>query len=443
MTDSESGVTEARQVGIREILDRAPAARPSKFADSIRLSTILEIAGEVREMLARGEQVLNLTVGDFRPDQFPIPARLRDLIIEALREGETNYPPVPGMKELRESVRELIRDDLGLDYPVEGIFVGGGARPLIYAGFMATVDPGDEVLYPIPSWNNHHYVGLAGARGIPLSVEAGKNFHIDRSDVERHLGTARLIVLNSPLNPTGTCISRSALQGVSEAVVEENERRAKSGERPLFLIYDQVYNTLTFDGARHFTPVGLVPEIAPYAILVDAVSKGLAGTGLRVGWAAGPPAIVAKMTSMAGHFGAWAPRPEQIATARFLRDRAALHEHRRTMNEKLSARLNVLHEGFRAMREAGLPVEHIEPQGAIYLSVRFAVAGRTLGGRRIESDEDLRSALLREAGFAVIPFGAFGFEGADGWVRVSVGAVSVREIREGLDRVRRLLETAS
>jgi len=433
--------TAARSIG--EVLAQAAPARPSRFAQSITGSTILQIAAEVREMQARGEAVLNLTVGDFRPDQFPIPAPLRDRIIEALEEGQTNYPPVAGVKELRESIQALTRDDLGLDYPLEGILVGGGARPLIYSGFMATVDPGDKVLYPVPSWNNHHYVGLAGAMGVPLPVSAEKNFHLDRDDIAPHLADARLLVLNSPLNPTGTCIGRDALRGVAEAVAGENERRAQAGRRPMFLIYDQVYNTLTFEGAEHHTPVGLVPELAPVTILVDAVSKGLAGTGLRVGWAVGPPPLIGKMTSMAGHFGAWAPRPEQIATARFLRDREALARHRTTMNRALMDRLGAIHRGLLAMREEGLPVEHIEPQGAIYLSVRFAVHGRTLGGRRIDSNDDLRAALLQGAGFAVIPFEAFGFEGEDGWVRLSVGAVSVQEIQEGLARVRSLLSGAS
>jgi aspartate aminotransferase len=433
--------TAARSVA--DLLAQAPPPRLSRFAQSIQGSTILQIAGEVREMQARGEPVLNLTVGDFRPDQFPIPAGLRDRIIEALEEGHTNYPPVAGVKELREALRDLTRDDLGLDYPLEGILVGGGARPLIYAGFMATVDPGDKVVYPVPSWNNHHYVGLSGALGVPLPVSAEKNFHLDRDDIAPHLADARLLVLNSPLNPTGTCIGRDALLGVAEAVAEENERRTQAGRRPLFLIYDQVYNTLTFEGSEHFTPVGLVPELAPTTILVDAVSKGLAGTGLRVGWAVGPPSLIAKMTSMAGHFGAWAPRAEQVATARFLRDRDALMRHRTEMNRALMDRLGMIHSGLTAMRRDGLPVQHIEPQGAIYLSARFEVQGRTLGGRRIDSNEDLRAALLQDAGCAVIPFEAFGFGGEDGWVRLSVGAVSVQEIREGLQRVRSLLSSVS
>jgi aspartate aminotransferase len=429
-------------VNVGAVLSASTPASPSVYARAIRHSAILQIAGEIRELMARGERVLDLTVGDFRPDQFPIPEALRDLIIDALRDGQTNYPPVSGVKELRESVRERLREDFGLDYPVEGIFVGGGARPLLYSSFMALVDPGDPVVFPVPSWNNHHYAQLSGAHPVAVPVTASKNFHLDRSDIEPHLATARLLVLNSPLNPTGTCISREALRGIGEAIAEENTRRAKTGERALFLVYDQVYHSLTFGDVHHWTPVELVPELAPYTVLVDAVSKGLAGTGLRVGWAVGPPELIEKMAAMAGHFGAWAPRAEQIATARFLRDETALAAYRRHICEELHVRLHALHVGFDEMRSAGLPVEHIEPQGAIYLSVRFALRGRTFSGRTIATNEDLRQVLLREAGFAIVPFEAFGLPGDDGWVRASVGAVSLGEIREGLSRVRSLLERA-
>jgi aspartate aminotransferase len=427
-------------IDVRTYLSPRAEAALSRYARRVEGSSILKIAGEIREMLARGEPVLNLTVGDFRPDQFPSPPKLREYTIEALKAGHTNYPPVNGVLELREAVRETARADHGLDYPLESILIGGGARCLLYASYMTLVDPGDVVVYPVPSWNTHHYVYLAAADGKPLPVTAEKNFHLDREDIAPYLKTARLLSLNSPLNPTGTCISAEALGGMCEAIVAENRRREGAGERPLFVVYDQVYHSLTLGSAGHVTPVGLVPEMAPTTILVDAVSKGMCGTGLRVGWALGPPDVIAKMTEMAGHFGAWAPRPEQMGTARFLRDGEVLREHREQMNERLRVRFQALDEGFTEMRRRGLPVEHVRAQGAMYLSVRFALIGRQVRGREIRTTEDLRAVLLREAGFAVIPFAAFGLEREDGWVRISVGAVSVEEIHQGLARVRELLE---
>jgi aspartate aminotransferase len=442
MGDGSASVSESTSRDVGAILAGQPVPRLSRYAEAIQGSTILKIAAEIREMLARGESVLNLTVGDFRPDQFPVPEAYRRRIAQALEEGETNYPPTNGVAELREALVELTRDDLGLEYPAGCFLVAGGARPLLYSAYMTLVDPGDTVVYPVPSWNNHHYVQMAGAHGVPLPVRAEKNFHPDADEIRPHLRTARMIALNTPLNPTGTCISRDALTGLCQEVVAENRRREASGERGLYLLFDQVYNTLTFGDVEHFTPVGLVPEVAPYTLLLDAVSKGLCGTGLRVGWAAGPEPIIRKMTALSGHYGSWAPRPEQVATGRFLRDRAALQAHRTWMTSAVEMRLDALHRGFTEMREAGLPVTHIEPQGAIYLSVRFDLQGRTVGGRLVQDDEALRQALLLGAGFAVVPFDAFGFAGEPGWMRISVGAVSLADIGSGLERVRALLESA-
>ncbi len=435
------------RAGARELVDanrvcaETGSPRVSAFAEGVEGSAILTIAQEIRDRVSRGAKILDLTVGDFRPQHFPIPQALLTNIVEALEQRQTNYPALTGMPELREALAELTRDDLGLDYAPGCFLVAGGARPLLYSTYTTLVDRGDVVVYPVPSWNNHHYVHLSGAVGVQVRGTPEKNFHPDRADVEPHLRRARLLALNSPLNPTGTCIRKEQLQGICEAVVEENRRRSSTGERPLFVLYDQVYGNHTFGAAEHCTPVGLVPEIAPYTVLIDAISKSLCGTGLRVGWLAGAPGIVAKMAAILGHYGAWAPRAEQIATARFLRNREALAAHRRWMIRELHVRLDALDQGLRAMREAGLPVEHIEPQGAIYLSVRFDLVGRTVAGRPIQNNEDLRQVLLAEAGFAVVPFEAFGGDGQDGWVRLSVGAVGVEEIHDGLARVRQLLAT--
>ncbi len=307
---------------------------------------------------------------------------------------------------------------------------------------MALVDPGDTVVFPVPSWNNHHFSGLCGAKPIAIPTTAAQNFHIDRNDLAPHLSTARLVSINSPLNPTGTCIGEEELRGICEDIVRENERRERDGSRPLFLLYDMVYHLLRFGDTEHFTPVGLVPEMGRYSILVDAISKGTCGTGLRVGWAVAPPAIASKIVEMAGHYGTWAPRAEQVACAQFLRDRAAREAHRAWMAREVSLRLELLHQGFEAMRKEGIPVESVPPQGAIYLSCRFDLAGRTVQGKSIRTNEDVRRLLLHEAGFAVVPFQAFGLPGETGWARLSVGATSPAEIASGLERVRSLLRSA-
>ncbi|HEY0715110.1 MAG TPA: aminotransferase class I/II-fold pyridoxal phosphate-dependent enzyme, partial [Polyangia bacterium] len=389
----------------------------SEVARGLRGSDILRMGAEVRARKAAGHPVCNLTVGDFDPAQFPIPAELNAGISRALAAGQTNYPPADGLPELRAAVAGLYRDNLGLDYPPEGVLIGSGARPLLFSTFETLVDPGDEVVYAVPSWNNHHYVHLSAARGIELSVDAANNFFPRPEDFDAHLSTARLIVLNSPLNPTGTMIAPDVLRAISERIVAENRRRQARGAKALWLLYDQVYWQLAFGAIPHVTPPGLVPEVAPYTVLLDAASKSYAATGLRIGWALMPPAVRHRMADIIGHVGAWAPRAEQVAMAELLRDRAGLARYRTTMNAGIKQRLEALASGLRDLAAGGAPIEVIDPQGAIYLSMRVVAPQR--------SNEAIRQHLLEEAGVAVIPFQAFGLTGDTGWFRLSVGAVSL------------------
>ena len=221
------------------------------------------------------------------------------------------------------------------------------------------------------------------------------------------------------------------LRAICEAIVEENRRRERAGAKAAWLCYDQVYWQLVFGGARHVTPPEVCAEVAPYTIILDAASKSFAATGLRVGWAVMPPAARQRMADILGHVGAWAPRPEQVAMAALLDDDAAVDSYLGEMRPRVAERLDRLAAGFAAMRKEGLPVEVIAPQGAIYLSVRFAFPGRT--------NEETRKLLLDRAGLALVPFQAFGLREDSGWFRISVGAVSLAEIDAALPRVRAAL----
>jgi aspartate aminotransferase len=193
---------------------------------------------------------------------------------------------------------------------------------------------------------------------------------------------------------------------------------------------------LTFGENRHWAPPQVVPESAAWTIFVDGISKAFAATGLRVGWTVAPPAVTARMRDIIGHMGAWAPKAEQLAVAAFLKQKdeiAAFHEQ---MIRELRLRLDALYDGLMAMRREGLPVNAIEPQGAIYLSAQFDLIDR------LGTNEAIRKFLLEKAGFAVVPFQAFGLKEEDGWFRLSAGAVSLRDIEDGLKRVREALRAA-
>lgn len=417
--------------------------RLSTLASSLAGSEILKIAADVRTLVAGGRTICNLTVGDFSPAQFRIPRALEAGIVRALHDGETNYPPSDGLPVLREAVRALYGRSLGFTPDLAQVIVTAGSRPGIYAAYRGVVDPGDRVVYPTPSWNNNHYTQLVGAKTVVVETDASTSFMPTRAQLASAVRGARLLALCSPQNPAGTVFTAESLRGICELLVEENERRGV-GERPLYLLYDQVYWALTFEGTAHVHPVGVCPAIGPYAIYIDGISKSLAATGIRVGWIVAPADLAGPMSGFLGHVGAWAPRAEQRAVAELLNDAGALTTHRDAMVRALQCRLDALHAGLIAVRDAGFPVEVIEPRGAIYLSARFELVGRrTASGETLGDDEAVRTWLLHEAGVAIVPFQAFGVRADSGWFRLSVGAVSLDEIGIMLPRLRGALLTLS
>ena len=410
--------------------------RVSEMADGLAGSGILKVAYEVRALRDSGRDVCDLTVGDFAPREFPIPAALADAIEAALRGGETNYPPSSGMPALRQAIRDFYAEWLGLDYAVDSILVTSGARPAIFGSYLGLVDPGDVVVYPTPSWNNDAYCHMVGAIERQVPCDAAHGFLPTAALLAPALRGARLLVLNSPMNPAGTAFTADTLAEICDAVLEENARRG-GAERPLYLLYDQVYWMLTFGGTTHVNPVVLRPAMRAYTIQVDGISKAMAATGLRVGWLAGPTDVVQRLSIILGHVGTWAPRPEQVGTAKLLGATAELRAFHEGMLRSMRARLDALDAGLRALAVEGFAVESIPPMGAIYLSARFPLVGTRLAdGSVLESDEQVRRFLLDRAGLAVVPFRAFGVPADTGWFRLSAGAVSVADIDAMLPRLR-------
>jgi aspartate aminotransferase len=419
------------------------ARRVSLMSDGMSGSEILRIAGEIRAMSEAGQRVCNLTVGDFSPAEFRIPEYLEDEIAEALIRGETNYPPSNGVAALREAVRHFYARGLGLDYPVSSILITAGSRPGIYGTFKTLVDPGDRVVFAVPSWNNNHYCHLTSSVGVRVPTSRTDAFLPTRELLEPVIRGARLLSLNSPLNPTGTAFSAETLSAICDMVLEENARRGP-GERPLYVMYDQVYWMLTFGETKHVDPVSLRPEMRPYTIYVDGISKAFAATGVRVGWVVGPQDIIDSMNNFLGHVGAWAPRAEQAPTAKLLDAAEEIASFRRSLAEGVRQRLDALYDGIMAMKSDGLPVDATVPMGAIYLSARFALNGKkTTDGQVLRTNDDVRRYLLKEAGFGIVPFQAFGVQEDSGWFRLSVGAVSLPEINAVLPALKSAIQVCS
>ncbi|HEX8351030.1 MAG TPA: aminotransferase class I/II-fold pyridoxal phosphate-dependent enzyme [Hymenobacter sp.] len=412
----------------------------SKMAAGLSGSEIIRIGNQVSEQVRQGANICNLTIGDFDPAIFPIPAGLNDGITQAYQAGQTNYPPAAGLAELRQSVSAFLKTRQGLEYGPNDLLIAGGSRPLIYATYRAIVDPGDQVIFPLPSWNNNHYCHLTGATPVAVPTRAANNFMPTAADLAPHVAGATLLALCSPLNPTGTVFTQAGLAEICDLVIAENKRRGPN-EKPLYVLYYQIYWLLTFGETQHFDPVNLRPEMRDYVIYIDGLSKCFAATGVRVGYSFGPAAIINQMKSILGHVGAWAPKAEQVAAAHFLPETAAVDDFLSSMKSRLQHSLEALFAGLQALKADGYPVDAVAPAGAIYLTTKIDVLGRTApDGTVLATTAELTSYLIAEAQLALVPFSAFGSPASEPWFRASVGAETVESIQAALPRLRAALD---
>ncbi|WP_018676538.1 pyridoxal phosphate-dependent aminotransferase [Riemerella columbina] len=406
----------------------------SKLANNLIASEIIKIGNQVNDLKAKGRNIANLTIGDLNAQIYPIPSKLKEEIKKAYDDNQTNYPPANGILQLREQVSKDIKELYNLDYSPEQIQIGGGSRPLIYATYLSIVDEGDKVVYPVPSWNNNHYSYLTTANKVEVETKLKNNFLPTAEDLKPHLEGAVLLALCSPSNPTGTMFTASQLKEICELVVEENKRRS-ADEKPLYLLYDQIYAMLSF-GEAHVNPVSLVPEVKDYTIFIDGGSKCFAATGVRVGWAFGPTHLMSKLKVFLAHIGAWAPKPEQHATAKFLADKTAVNTFVNDFKGKIQHSLQTLHDGITAMKNKGFSVDSIEPMGALYLTLKIDYIGKsTPNGDVLKDGMDLVMYLINEADVALVPFSAFGNASDMPWFRSSVGGCSLEDIKTMLPKL--------
>lgn len=411
----------------------------SVLSQNLHGSEIIKIAGEINELKSQGQSIANLTIGDFDSSIYPIPAPLKQAIIDAYGENQTNYPAADGMLALRESVSEFLKERYDLNYAPNEILISGGSRPLIYSIYRALVDPGDKVVFPVPSWNNNHYCDLTDSEAVIIQARAEHNFMPTAAEIAPHIKGAALLALCSPLNPTGTMFSKTDLEGICDLVIAENKTR-KAGEKPLYILYDQIYSQLTFGDNQHFNPVTLRPELRDVVIFVDGASKCFASTGVRVGWGFGPANVISHMKAIVGHMGAWSPKPEQVAMAKFLKQADEVDAYLDKLKTELQSSLMALYNGFKQLKSEGFNVDAIAPMGAIYLTVKVDCAGKaTPDGSVLITSTDINSYLIKEAGVALVPFSAFGTGEDVNWFRASVGASTLQDIKELIPRIREAL----
>jgi len=412
----------------------------SHLSQTLIGSEIVKLGGEIKERIRQGETIYNFTVGDFDPSIFPIPKELEGEIIEAYKQHFTNYPLGEGNLDLREAIAAFVKESQGLQYGLDEILVASGGRPLIYALYRAICDKGDKIVYAVPSWNNNHYTHFVEGEHILIQAKAENNFMPTAEDIRPHVKEATLISLCSPQNPTGTTFKKEDLQAICDLIIEENNRRSNS-EKKLYLMYDQMYWQLTYGTIKHYDPVSLNSAMRNYTVYIDAVSKVFAATGVRVGWSTGPAFILSKMKAILSHVGAWAPMAEQKGVAHFLPQTQTIQTYLTHFKGELEERLRLIYEGIIQLKNGGLPVDAVAPEAAIYLTLKIdGVGKKTAGGETLQTQANVTSYILKEAGLAVVPFYAFGAPKDSPWYRLSVGTCKKEEIAAMLQKLKTALE---
>ena len=411
----------------------------SQLSNTLIPSEIIKLGNEINDRIKQGQTIYNYTIGDFDPSIFPIPQGFEDEIVNAYRNRKTNYPAANGLLECRSAVASFIKRRQGLDYSATSFLISGGGRPLIYAAYRTICDRGEKVVYPVPSWNNNHYTHFVEGEHICIETSAATNFLPTADELIPHFGDACLLALCSPLNPTGTVYSKEQLTKICEAVLAENKKRG-ADQKPLYILYDQIYWTLTFGETEHYDPVSLFPELRPYTIFIDGISKSFCATGVRVGWAFGPETIIDKMKGILSHIGAWSPMAEQVATANFLNKETEVDHFLSTVKLAIHDRLQQLFDGIQQMKQEGYPVDAISPMAAIYLTIRFSFKGKMNGDQEIKTTADMTSFLLEHASLAIVPFAAFGADKESEWYRLSVGTCHLDTIPQMFSNLRKALD---
>lgn len=386
----------------------------SSRVERIALSTTMKVSAAAKRMRAAGHDVIDLSAGE--PD-FATPENVRAAAKKAIDDGFTHYTQNAGLPELRRAIAEKLVRDNGVSYEPEAVIVTAGAKQALFNACAALIDEGDRVLVPCPYWVSYpEMVKLFG--GVPVIIEAGEahGFRLTADAVRPHLAGAKMLLLNSPSNPTGAVIPRGELLAIGEACVRAG----------VTIVSDEIYEKLVY-GDEPFTCVAsLSPEIKSHTLVVNGVSKAYAMTGWRVGYAAGPIELIKAMGRIQSHSTSNASAISQMASIEAIAGpQDALATMVRAFTERRDAMIGALSDvpGWRCA----------VPGGAFYAFPNVTASlGARAGGSTIETDVDLATYLIEEAKVAAVPGDAFG---APGYLRFSFAEGKAR-ILEGIARVR-------
>ena len=381
-------------------------------------SATIAISAKARALKAAGRDIIGLAAGE--PD-FDTPDNIKEAAIKAIRDGKTKYTDPDGMPALKEAVAAKFERENGLTYKPSQVHIAPGGKPVIYNALVATLNPGDEVVIPAPYWVSYPDMTLlAGGTPVPVSTTAENGFKVQPADLEAAITPkTKWLILNSPSNPSGAAYTAADLKALAEVLLRHPQ---------VWILTDDMYEHLVFDDFQFATIAQVEPRLYDRTLTMNGVSKAYAMTGWRIGYAAGPEALIKAMgkmisqtTSNPSSISQWAALEALNGTQDFIKPNAKLFQGRRDLVVSMLNQANGLH----------CPT----PEGAFYVypSAEGVIGKKTPGGAVIKSDEDFAGELLDAEGVAVVHGAAFGLSP---FFRISY-ATSNAELEEACTRIQR------
>ncbi len=386
------------------------AKRMSKIQESMTLA----LSAKAKKMKREGIDVVSLSAGE--PD-FATPENIRKKAVEVLDKGFTHYTTVSGIPELKEAIIEKFKRESNIEYSPDEVIVSTGAKQSLYNAIFALIGPEDEVLIPTPYWVSYRDQVIM-AEGVPVFIETeeASGFQFDIEDVKNKITSrTKLILLNSPNNPTGVIYKEDVLRELAGLVLEKN----------LYIISDEIYEKITYDDAKVKSIVSIDPRLKDCAIIINGFSKAYAMTGWRLGYALGPKKVIKAMNKIQGQVTSC---PNSIAQWAGVEALKGPQDSVEFMREKFEERRNFVIEGLSKIPN----ITFVQPQGAFYVFVNISsYFGKTYENYTISDSLSMSEYLLNEGKIALVPGSAFGKEG---YLRLSY-ATSKENLKKALDRL--------
>ena len=383
----------------------------------IKPSPTIAVTSKAREMRAAGKDVIGLGAGE--PD-FDTPDNIKDAAIEAIKRGETKYTAVDGTPKLKKAIQGKFTRENNLSYELDQISVGTGGKQVLYNVFMATLNPGDEVIIPAPYWVSYpDMVLLAGGKPKIVKCSEKNEFKITPDELKKAIGKkTKWLIINSPSNPTGSCYTRSEIEELSKILIKNKN---------VYILSDDIYEHITYDDFKFFT-IAQIKALKDRTLTMNGVSKSYSMTGWRIGYGAGPKDIikaVAKIQSQS------TTNPSSISQAAAVEALNGTQDFIKTRSDSFKERRDYVVETLNSIN--GLSC--LKPSGAFYV---FPNCKKLLGKKtKLKTDKEFVEKLLEKGEVALVQGSAFGL---DGYFRISY-ATSMENLKKALDRIKSFCES--